>query len=118
MNNTVGYDWINYSDTNDYGDGFYNIDANCTDSLGNYNASETIYALIDNTNPTVTLNSPVNLANYTTSSVTLSWTASDDQPGNLKCDILINGAKNTAREKAVPKSRFFVFAFIITSVAR
>ncbi|MBS3110332.1 hypothetical protein J4227_07425 [Candidatus Woesearchaeota archaeon] len=96
MNNTVGYDWINYSDTNDYGDGFYNIDANCTDSLGNYNASETIYALIDNTNPTVTLNSPVNLANYTTSSVTLSWTASDDQPGNLKCDILINGAKNTS----------------------
>jgi hypothetical protein len=58
------------------GDGFHNITFWVNDTSGNANES-TGYFTVDTTNPTVTLNTPVDNANFS-SSITFNGTASDN----------------------------------------
>lgn len=67
---------------------------NATDAAGNYNDSVTISLFVDDAAPSITLNSPPNATN-TSSTVNFNWTATDNNASSMNCTLYVNGSAIT-----------------------
>ncbi|MBT5740170.1 hypothetical protein HOI26_03645, partial [Candidatus Woesearchaeota archaeon] len=76
------------------GVGQYNVTWQANDTSNNAQTGTDSFNVSDITSPTVTLNSPADTYNTSSSSVTFNFTATDDLVGLLDCSILINGTIN------------------------
>jgi hypothetical protein len=89
MINTTGPHFWNASSTTIVADGTYNLTVLCNDTFQNRrNVSELVR--IDNTKPIVALLIPGNASNFTASSVTFAWNATDLLFENMLCNLSIN----------------------------
>ena len=82
-----------------YGDGRYNITVQATDDLGN-TRNGSIIIFIDTTKPGIVLNYPIDTQNFTTTSLTLNFTATDNLDPSLTCNLTIDGAINRSNFEA------------------
>ncbi|MFC1768800.1 Ig-like domain-containing protein [Nanoarchaeota archaeon] len=83
----------NYSVSN-ISDGLHYWNVTCTDDGGNANSSEIRIFTVDTTEPSITLNFPVDNYNSSSSSINFNWTATDNLRTDLACNITLDGIVN------------------------
>jgi len=76
----------------DFSVGAYNLTIEAYDDAGNIANSTNITIYIDNIPPHITLNSPADGANFTTRSVFLNYTPTDNLDPIIMCNVTLDGA--------------------------
>lgn len=71
------------------GDGQYNVTIQATDDVNN-SANYTLKIYVDTTKPSINLTSPEENANFTTSSVDLNFTVTDNMASSLNCNLTLD----------------------------
>lgn len=74
-------------------DGRYNITVQATDDA-NQSANYSIIIYVDTTKPSINLTYPEESANFTTSSLVLNFTATDNLASSLTCNLTLDGIIN------------------------
>ncbi len=76
-----------------FGDGVYRYEVHANDSVGN-NATSFIYVVLDNTPPLVSLISPLDHSNFTTSNLTLNFSVVESIASIVNCTLFMNSSAN------------------------
>jgi len=72
-------------------DGQYQIILGSYDPLGNIANGTAKYIYVDTHAPTITLNVPINAANFTVRTVVLNYTVNDNLASNATCNVTLDG---------------------------
>ena len=75
-------------------DGIFTINATAYDYATNSNMSGVSSIMVDTTAPVLTINSPVNNTNTSSTSPTFNWTAADALRTTIACNLTVDGAVN------------------------
>ncbi len=75
-------------------DGLHYWNISCVDSSNNANTSATRSFTLDTTPPSVSLNSPANLAPVNSSTVAFNFTAQDNLAQKMSCSLFLDSAPN------------------------
>ncbi len=76
-------------------DGNHNWSVSCQDNSSNSGSSPTWSFTVDTTPPAVTLNSPVNALNTSSTSLNFNFTAADNIASTMNCSLFIDGVQNS-----------------------